>query len=263
MAPQKLKVNMLGVESGKELAGIPVGDESAEDRVLALLGGGAAEDAYQVSGLFNLFHIERYYILLFKTVHFLPQDAPRPEGEARKSKHSGFPYPFFTHRSQSVPRLYSSHRLPLFHFVPTFYFLTILQGWGSTFFHDSLDFVSATASPAGRTVFRLTVLPSHCNRLGNLHGGCTATIFDICTSTALAPIAKPGYWQYAGVSRGLSVTYLKPVPVGEKVLVDSEVVSAGKRMCVLRGTMRRESDGEVLALCEHGKVSIDPPVSKI
>ncbi|KAH8774869.1 HotDog domain-containing protein [Hyaloscypha finlandica] len=183
MAPQKLKVNMLGVESGKELAGIPVGDESAEDRVLALLGGGAAEDAY--------------------------------------------------------------------------------QGWGSTFFHDSLDFVSATASPAGRTVFRLTVLPSHCNRLGNLHGGCTATVFDICTSTALAPIAKPGYWQYAGVSRGLSVTYLKPVPVGEKVLVDSEVVSAGKRMCVLRGTMRRESDGEVLALCEHGKVSIDPPVSKI
>jgi uncharacterized protein (TIGR00369 family) len=147
--------------------------------------------------------------------------------------------------------------------VTTFYLLTILQGWGSTFFHDSLDFVSATASPAGRTVFRFTVLPSHCNRLNNLHGGCTATIFDICTSTALAPIAKPGYWQYAGVSRGLSVTYLKPVPEGEKVLVESEVVSAGKRMCVLRGTMRRESDGEVLALCEHGKVSIDPPVSKI
>jgi hypothetical protein len=60
MAPQKLKVNMLGVASGKELAGIPVGDESAEERVLALLGHNATEDAYQVSGLFNLFHIERY-----------------------------------------------------------------------------------------------------------------------------------------------------------------------------------------------------------
>jgi hypothetical protein len=107
MAPQKLMVNMLGVVSGKELAGIPVGDESAEDRVLALLGRGAAEDTYQVSGLINLLHIERYYILLFKIVHFLPQDAPRPEGEARKLKHSWSPYPFFTHRSQSVPRLYS------------------------------------------------------------------------------------------------------------------------------------------------------------
>jgi uncharacterized protein (TIGR00369 family) len=115
----------------------------------------------------------------------------------------------------------------------------------------------------GRTTFLYTVDASHCNRLGNLHGGCTATIFDICTTTALAPIAKPGYWQYAGVSRGLSVTYVKPVPEGESVLVESEVVSAGKRMCVLKGVMKRESDGEVLAVCEHGKVSIDPPVSKL
>jgi acyl-coenzyme A thioesterase 13 len=45
--------------------------------------------------------------------------------------------------------------------------------------------------------------------------------------------------------------------------VESEVVSAGKRMCVIKGTLRRASDGEVLAVCEHGKVSIDPPVSKI
>jgi len=106
-------------------------------------------------------------------------------------------------------------------------------------------------------------LPSHCNRLGNLHGGCTATIFDFCTTTALAPIVRPGYWQYAGVSRGLSVTYVRPVPEGEKVLVESEVVSAGKRMCVLKGVMKRESNGEVLAICEHGKVSIDPPTPKI
>ena len=98
---------MLGVESGKELAGIPVGDESAEDRVLALLGRGAAEDAYQVSGLFNLFHNERYCIL-FKIVHFLPQDAPRPEGEARKLKHSRVPYPFFTHRSTCPPIVFKS-----------------------------------------------------------------------------------------------------------------------------------------------------------
>jgi acyl-coenzyme A thioesterase PaaI-like protein len=61
----------------------------------------------------------------------------------------------------------------------------------------------------------------------------------------------------------LSVTYLKPVPEGEVCLVESEVVSAGKRMSVIKGTLKRESDGEVLAVCEHGKVNIDPPVAKI
>jgi hypothetical protein len=51
MARQKLAVNMPGVAPGKELAGIPVGDETAEERVLALLGGTVTEDSYKVSGL--------------------------------------------------------------------------------------------------------------------------------------------------------------------------------------------------------------------
>ena len=113
MTPQKSKVNMPGVAPGKALAGIPVGDESAEERVLALLEGSVAGDADQVSGLFSLFQIKRHCILLFKIVHFLPQDPPRPEREARKLRHSEFLYPFFTHRSQSIPNVFS-HRLPSF-----------------------------------------------------------------------------------------------------------------------------------------------------
>jgi acyl-coenzyme A thioesterase 13 len=51
MAPQKLAVNMPGVAPGKALAGIPVGDETAEERVRALLGGTVTDDSYQVSVL--------------------------------------------------------------------------------------------------------------------------------------------------------------------------------------------------------------------
>jgi len=68
---------------------------------------------------------------------------------------------------------------------------------------------------------------------------------------------------YAGVTRTLNVTFLKPAEEGEKVIIESEVVSAGKRLCVLKGTMRRESNGEILAICEHGKVSVDPVQLKL
>jgi acyl-coenzyme A thioesterase 13 len=51
MAPRKLAVNMPGVAPGKALAGIPVGDETAEERVRALLGGTVTDDSYQVSVL--------------------------------------------------------------------------------------------------------------------------------------------------------------------------------------------------------------------
>ncbi|KAK0128955.1 hypothetical protein ONS95_000898 [Cadophora gregata] len=138
----------------------------------------------------------------------------------------------------------------------------IYQGWAASLLRDNLVLESASSNP-GRTVFSYTVQPSHCNRLGNLHGGCTSTIFDFCTTATLAPIAKPGFWAYAGVSRTLNVTYIRPVPLGEKVLIESEVVHAGKRLCSLMGTIKRASDGAVLATCEHGKVSIDPPVAKI
>jgi len=69
-------------------------------------------------------------------------------------------------------------------------------------------------------------------------------------------------WEFAGVSRTLNVTYIRPVPAGVKVLIDCEVVHAGKRLCSLKGVMKRESDNAVMSICEHGKVSIDP-VAKV
>lgn len=103
--------------------------------------------------------------------------------------------------------------------------------------------ISASHTPVGCSVFELTIKEVHTNRLLNLHGGCAATIFDICTTTALAPIAGPGYWAFAGVSRTLNVTYLRPVPMGETVLIESEVVHAGKRLCKFAAERKGERGG--------------------
>jgi acyl-coenzyme A thioesterase 13 len=113
-----------------------------------------------------------------------------------------------------------------------------------------------------RAIFRYTVQKAHCNALHNLHGGATATLFDFLTTLALVLVNAPGFWWYVGVTRTLNVTYLRPAAEGETVLFESEVVHAGQRLCSLRGVMRRESDGLVLATCEHGKVNTDPPMER-
>ncbi|KAH6631610.1 HotDog domain-containing protein [Chaetomium tenue] len=117
--------------------------------------------------------------------------------------------------------------------------------------------------PHPSVTFSFIVQPQHCNRLNNLHGGCTASLFDFCTSTVLAVIARPGFWSYLGVTRTLNTTYLRPAPAGCEVRIECEIVQVGQRLCSLRGTMRRADNGAVVATCEHGKVNTDPGVVKV
>ena len=58
------------------------------------------------------------------------------------------------------------------------------------------------------------------------------------------------------------MTYIKPVPAGSTVTLECTVVHAGRRLCTITGTMRNEK-GDVMAICEHGKVSIDPEVPNL
>lgn len=112
-----------------------------------------------------------------------------------------------------------------------------------------------------KIVFSYTVQENNANQRGSMHGGCTASLFDFATSLPLCLISKPGFWSYLGVSRTLNVTYLRPIPVGEKILIACELMGAGQTMCTVRGVMTRQSDGAVLATCEHGKYNVDPPVA--
>ncbi|KAF5000965.1 hypothetical protein FGRMN_1335 [Fusarium graminum] len=87
-----------------------------------------------------------------------------------------------------------------------------------------LEFVSSNVEgPHPSCVFSYTVQPDNCNRLQNLHGGCAATLFDWCTTLPIALVNKPGFWQHLGVSRTLSVTYMRPVPKSELEFVHDTV----------------------------------------
>ncbi|EED20624.1 thioesterase family protein, putative [Talaromyces stipitatus ATCC 10500] len=119
---------------------------------------------------------------------------------------------------------------------------------------------SATEGPPARATFRLFVTPNMCNPMGNLHGGCSATIIDILTSLLALSISKPGVFELGGgVSRNLNVTFLRPVPADTDIRVVVEVTQMGKRFALMRTEIRRAEDNVVCVLSEHQKVNIDPP----
>lgn len=109
-------------------------------------------------------------------------------------------------------------------------------------------------TPYPTIVAHLSIPPEYRNVMENLHGGATATIFDVLTTLPLCLVPS---WGFGGVSRSLSVTYLRPVKGGEEIEVKGEVMGYGKQLALVRGTMTRVRDGKVVATCEHEKVNIE------
>ena len=75
-----------------------------------------------------------------------------------------------------------------------------------------------------RIVYRFPVLHTYLNPTMALHGGQQAAAFDIGTTWLLALIRKPpNFWMRFGTSRSLNVTYVRPAPEGEILLMETEV----------------------------------------
>lgn len=51
------------------------------------------------------------------------------------------------------------------------------------------------AKPAGTAEFEFRVGEGYGNINGVMHGGAAALIFDMCTTSALGPVARPGFWE--------------------------------------------------------------------
>lgn len=62
-----------------------------------------------------------------------------------------------------------------------------------------------------------------------------------------------------GVTRSLNISYLKAVPIGTKVRLNSKVVGVGKQMAMIRGDMKSLDGKTTYCTVEHHKVNV--PIS--
>lgn len=100
------------------------------------------------------------------------------------------------------------------------------------------------------------------NYMGNLHGGCAATLIDVLSTTILLGVSEPGKFALGGVSRNLKVTYLRPVPTETEARVVCELVHVGKRLALLRAEIQKAASGDLCVVGEHEKANTDPEVNQ-
>lgn len=101
--------------------------------------------------------------------------------------------------------------------------------------------------------FAFPVQPWQANRIGHLHGGIICTAFDI-TIAALARF-------YAGENFtptiSLDVKFIRPVKVGDRMLVTAKAVATGRRISQLTCEAYSETTGKLLATGASVYMNVD------
>ena len=123
------------------------------------------------------------------------------------------------------------------------------EAWDGRLMRECCKLISASAESAS-VVYEVTIDPFLCNVVKTLHGGAAATILDHITATALFTISTPSFLDRGILSRTLTITFHRPVPMGVRAIVEAEVVSAGKTLANVRGVIKTP-DGKPCVTCIH------------
>ncbi|CAG8491810.1 9917_t:CDS:2 [Paraglomus occultum] len=103
-----------------------------------------------------------------------------------------------------------------------------------------------------KSVFELTVTGDDCNGLGSLHGGCTASIIDVCSTGAIIAAATK-YFVHGGVSNDLTISYVSAAKEGDVVLIECSIIKLGKSLANTHTVIRNKNTGQVVAMGSHTK----------
>jgi len=120
--------------------------------------------------------------------------------------------------------------------------------------HATLKSVTEESDTNNANIVWSLTIPPLCGNspiAKTIHGGAIATFFD--NATSMAVFACKNHWGHSGVTRNLDVTYFRPPLEGERIEVECEVLQLASRLATIKGVMKRESDGTVLAICQHDK----------
>ncbi|KAJ3609559.1 hypothetical protein NHX12_024079 [Muraenolepis orangiensis] len=109
--------------------------------------------------------------------------------------------------------------------------------------------LNVLAASPGKVVCEMKVEEEHTNRGGTLHGGLTATLIDIISTTAIMYSERGS----PGVSVDMNITYMNAANIGDDVLITAQVLKQGRTLAFATVDVVNKSTGKFIAQGRHTK----------
>ncbi|KAM6959425.1 acyl-coenzyme A thioesterase 13 [Aplochiton taeniatus] len=116
-------------------------------------------------------------------------------------------------------------------------------------FDRVLNKVDILSASPGKVVCELKVEEEHTNRGGTLHGGLTATLVDVISTTAIMYSERGA----PGVSVDMNITYMNSAKIGEDVLITAQVLKQGRTLAFATVDLTNKATGKLIAQGRHTK----------
>ncbi|XP_036371864.1 acyl-coenzyme A thioesterase 13 [Megalops cyprinoides] len=119
----------------------------------------------------------------------------------------------------------------------------------SSGFDRVLSKVNIVSASPGKVVCEMKVEEEHTNRGGTLHGGLTATLVDVISTTALMYTERGA----PGVSVDMNITYMNAAKLGEDVIITAQVLKQGRTLAFATVDLTSKATGKLIAQGRHTK----------
>lgn len=116
-------------------------------------------------------------------------------------------------------------------------------------FDNVLRKVEVVSAEPGHVVCEMPVCEEHTNRGGTLHGGLTATLVDVVSTTALLSTERAA----PGVSVDMNITYMSAARVGEELVIAAHVLRQGRTLAFATVDITNKATGRLVAQGRHTK----------
>ncbi|NWX04515.1 ACO13 thioesterase, partial [Caloenas nicobarica] len=109
--------------------------------------------------------------------------------------------------------------------------------------------VKLLSATPGKIVCEMKVEEEHTNRFGTLHGGLTATLVDVVSTTALIYTERAA----PGVSVDMNITYTSAAKIGEEILITAQILKQGRNLAFASVDLTNKASGKLIAQGRHTK----------